>query len=102
MKKTEAMISVEPTKAILGFAFPLILGNVFQQLYTFIDTIIVGKMIGLEALAAVGTTEWISFLMFLFFHFLDLGKRFIFSQLRKKFFGPLLTVLIGSFFYGRL
>ena len=39
MKKTEAMISVEPTKAILGFAFPLILGNVFQQLYTFIDTL---------------------------------------------------------------
>ena len=64
MKKTEAMISVEPTNEILGFAFPLILGNVFQQLYTFIDTIIVGKMIGLEALAAVGTTEWISFLMF--------------------------------------
>lgn len=60
----ETMTCGNPGKKIFLFAFPLIMGNIFQQLYTFFDTIIVGKMIGLDALAAVGTTEWLSFLMF--------------------------------------
>lgn len=64
MEKIDTMTQGSPAKKIFFFAMPLIMGNIFQQLYTFFDTIIVGKMIGLDALAAVGTTEWLSFLMF--------------------------------------
>lgn len=39
-------------------------GNVFQQLYTFVDTMIVGKYLGVTALAALGATEWLVFVMF--------------------------------------
>lgn len=64
MIKSDTMTHGSPTKKIFFFAMPLIMGNIFQQLYTFFDTVIVGKMIGLDALAAIGTTEWLSFLMF--------------------------------------
>ena len=43
-----------PTKMILNFTIPLFIGNVFQQLYNMADTIIVGKFVGANALAAVG------------------------------------------------
>ena len=42
---------------ILSFALPLMLGNVFQQFYTVADTAIVGKILGVDALAALGTVE---------------------------------------------
>lgn len=45
-----------PTKMILNFTIPLFIGNVFQQLYNMADTIIVGKFVGANALAAVGST----------------------------------------------
>ena len=43
-----------PVKLILGFALPLLLGMLFQQFYSMVDTIIVGKFLGAKALAAVG------------------------------------------------
>ena len=46
-----------PTKMILNFTIPLFIGNVFQQLYNMADTIIVGKFVGANALAAVGLQE---------------------------------------------
>ena len=52
-----------PTKMILDFTVPLFIGNVFQQLYNMADTIIVGKFVGANALAAVGSTGTIMFLM---------------------------------------
>jgi len=64
MNERDSMTHGSPAKKIFFFAMPLIMGNIFQQLYTFFDTVIVGKMIGMDALAAVGTTEWLSFLMF--------------------------------------
>ena len=39
------------------------LGNIFQQLYTIVDTAVVGKALGVNALAALGTTEWMIFFM---------------------------------------
>lgn len=45
-----------PGKGLLWFALPLILGNLFQQFYNMVDTIIVGKYVGEEALAAVGAS----------------------------------------------
>ncbi|RLD68673.1 MAG: MATE family efflux transporter, partial [Bacteroidetes bacterium] len=41
-------------KQILNFALPMLAGNVFQQLYNVVDSIIIGKVLGKEALAAVG------------------------------------------------
>ena len=52
-----------PTKMILNFTIPLFIGNVFQQLYNMADTIIVGKFVGANALAAVGSTGTIMFLI---------------------------------------
>lgn len=52
-----------PLSIILRFMFPLMLGNVFQQLYNMADTIIVGRTVGQSALAAVGSTGTIMFLM---------------------------------------
>ncbi len=51
-----------PIKQIILFALPLVVGTLFQQLYSFADTIMVGRLIGDHALAAVGTTYSLNFL----------------------------------------
>ena len=53
----------EPAKLIFLFTLPLIAGNIFQQLYGFVDTLIVGRFLGVNALAAVGSTGSLMFLM---------------------------------------
>ena len=53
MKKPVLMTEGKIWKQILLFAIPLLLGNLFQQLYTIVDSIVVGNIIGKEALAAV-------------------------------------------------
>ena len=53
----------EPLKLIFYFTLPLLAGNVFQQLFGFVDTLIVGRFLGVEALAAVGCTGPMMFLM---------------------------------------
>lgn len=55
------MTKGSPLKLILKFLIPVLLGNLFQQLYNMVDTIIVGKGVGSQALAAVGSTGTISF-----------------------------------------
>lgn len=57
MKKTTIMTEGSIWKKLLFFAIPLILGNLFQQLYNTVDSIIVGNYIGSEALAAVGASS---------------------------------------------
>lgn len=59
MRKTVDMTVGSPTKHILKFAFPLILSNMGQQLYAIADASIVGRGVGVKALAAVGATDWI-------------------------------------------
>lgn len=58
------MTSGRPSALLLRFSIPLILGNLFQQLYTFADTIIVGQKLGVTALSALGASEWLCFMMF--------------------------------------
>ena len=53
------MTSGAPGKLILLFALPLMLGNVFQQFYTMVDAMVVGQVVGVEALAAVGAADWL-------------------------------------------
>ena len=50
-------------KLVLGFAVPLLFGYVFQQMYNFVDTAIVGRTLGSAALAAVGSTGSLNFLI---------------------------------------
>lgn len=52
-----------PWKLIMRFIIPIIIGNIFQQLYNMVDTIIVGRFVGVDALAAVGATGSVSFLI---------------------------------------
>ena len=51
------MTQGRPGSLIIKFALPLMLGNVFQQLYTVVDTMVVGKALGVAALAAVGAAD---------------------------------------------
>lgn len=53
----------EPVGLIWNFTLPLIAGNIFQQLYAFVDTLIVGRWLGVHALAAVGCTGCLMFLL---------------------------------------
>ena len=57
--KIKDMTSGSPLKLIVTFALPLMVGNVFQQLYTVVDTMVVGKALGVDALAALGATDWL-------------------------------------------
>jgi len=59
MKRTVDMTVGSPTKHILKFAFPLIVANIGQQLYAVVDAAIVGRGVGVKALASVGTTDWV-------------------------------------------
>ncbi|WP_460797935.1 MATE family efflux transporter [Microbacterium sp. GXF0217] len=52
-----------PWRVILAFSVPLLIGNVVQQLYQFVDTIVVGRQLGVDALAAVGATGSLLFLL---------------------------------------
>lgn len=83
MKKVTAMTEGSIWKEILFFSIPLILGNLFQQLYNTVDTIIVGNYIGSEALAAVGSSASIINLLIGFCIGASAGAGVVISQ----FFG---------------
>lgn len=57
--RVKNMTSGSPGKLILLFAVPLMFGNVFQQLYTMVDTMVVGQVAGVKALAALGAVDWL-------------------------------------------
>ncbi len=58
------MTKGNPTRHILKFMLPLLLGNLFQQFYNMVDSIVVGKYVGANALGAVGTCGSMNFLLF--------------------------------------
>ena len=60
---TTSMIKGNPLKLMLQFAFPLLLGNLLQQTYNIIDAAIVGQILGAKALASVGASSSIQFLV---------------------------------------
>ncbi|MDR1825527.1 MAG: MATE family efflux transporter [Bifidobacteriaceae bacterium] len=61
---TQNLTEGPPTRRIIWFAVPLLLGNLFQQVYSFTDAAVVGRLLGVEALAAVGATGSLHFLLF--------------------------------------
>jgi len=61
--KVRNMTEGRPASLILTFALSLTAGNVFQQLYTVVDTMVVGKALGVNALAALGASDWMNWMM---------------------------------------
>ncbi len=62
-KNTQVMTEGKPWRLILGLALPLMFGNIFQQLYTVMDTLIVGRVLGVRALAALGASDWLNWMI---------------------------------------
>ena len=79
-KEVMNMTTGSPVKHILVFALPLFIGNVFQQLYNMVDSIIVGNFVGSNALAAVGACGSLTWLFFSLSSGLAIGIGVIVSQ----------------------
>jgi len=102
------MTSGNIAKQLMFFMFPLLVGNVFQQLYNTIDSIVVGNYVGKDALAAVTSTSPISIMLVGFFMGMSTGAGVIVSQyfgakdvksLRKSVHTSImLTLILGVFF----
>jgi len=89
------MTSGSPMKLMLSFTLPMFVGNLFQQLYNVVDTIIVGKFVGREALAAVGSCFAIMVLVNSIILGLAMGASVLFSQLYgAKNYNRLKTAII--------
>lgn len=80
MAGTRNLTEGNPAKLILLFTVPLLIGNIFQQFYNIADTFIVGRTIGINALAAVGCTGSIMFLIVGFAQGLTAGLTIITAQ----------------------
>ncbi|HPY52814.1 MAG TPA: MATE family efflux transporter [Treponemataceae bacterium] len=76
----KTMTEGKPFSLILKFSLPLLAGNLLQQMYNLVDSIVVGHLVGEEALAAVGSTNIINFLLVSLFSGLALGFTILVSQ----------------------
>ena len=92
-------------KKLIAFTIPIFLGNLFQQLYNTADTLIVGRLIGSDALAAVGSSGNLIFLIVGFFNGLSLGAGVVIArhfgaqereQVNKAIHNTLLVGLVSS------
>ena len=63
-KAVYSMTEGSPAKLLLKFTIPMLIGNLFQQFYNMVDSIVVGRFVGSNALAAVGATGSLNFLFF--------------------------------------
>jgi len=69
-----------PTSLIIKFSIPMLIGNLFQQLYNLVDSVIVGQYVGANALAAIGATNSVTFLFFALCNGIGSGGGIITSQ----------------------
>ena len=74
------MTKGSPLKMILSFSVPMLIGNIFQQIYNFVDAAVVGKFIGAHSLAAVGATSTLMTLSICFMMGMTNGAGIIISQ----------------------
>lgn len=84
MKKTTDMTQGRPLRLLLGFAVPLMVGSVCQLLYTTADSAVVGRLLGVDAFAAVGAAGFLSMLLFCIISGLIQGFTILFAQLFGK------------------
>ena len=61
--QTRDLTTGKPLPLLVSFSLPLMIGNVFQQMYTVVDTAVVGKALGVGALAALGAADWLNWMM---------------------------------------
>lgn len=98
------MTQGRPLNVIFSFALPLLMGNLFNQLYNVVDTAIVGRALGADALAAVGSTGNINACLFLLLAGLATGVSVIVSQYwgaerydeLRRLLGTFLTLLLAG------
>ena len=98
------MTQGRPLNVIFSFALPLLMGNLFNQLYNVVDTAIVGRALGADALAAVGSTGNINACLFLLLAGLATGVSVIVSQYwgaeryneLRRLLGTFLTLLLAA------
>lgn len=108
MSKTTDMTVGSPTRLLLTFSIPLILTNLGQQLYQIVDGAVVGRGIGVRALAAVGATDWSYWLIlwavsaltqgFATFISRDFGKKDLEALNHTIAMSTILCVLLGALF----
>ncbi len=84
MKKTTDMTQGKPLGLLVGFALPLMLGSLCQLLYTTVDSAVVGRLMGVDAFAAVGAAEFLSWLVYEIIIGLVQGFGVLFAQLFGK------------------
>lgn len=105
MNFIQDMTKGSPLKLILTFSLPMLMGNLFQQLYTMADSIIVGRFVGAEALAAIGACGSTIYLFFSLFLGLSAGIGIIVSQyfgagkdtdVRRAIAGSVYLLIISS------
>ena len=63
MSRTRDMTEGSPVRHILIFALPIVAGNLLQQVYSLVDTVVVGRVEGVTALAAVSSSGWLDWMM---------------------------------------
>lgn len=106
---TRDMTKGSPAKLILSFAGPMLVGNIFQQFYNMVDSIIVGKFVNKDALAAVGATGSSIFLIFGLTFGLSSGISIVISQyfgagdyekVRKSFATATYIIILASIIMG--
>ena len=78
--KTLDMTQGSPARLLIFFALPMLVGNIFQQLYNLVDSVVVGRLVGAQALAAIGTTSSITFMFFALCNGIGAGGGIIVSQ----------------------
>ncbi len=76
-----SMTSGNPAKALVFFTLPMVFGNLFQQLYNIVDSVIVGKFVGEDALAAVGASTAVTMLFVMIANGTGIGCSIIISNL---------------------
>lgn len=107
MSRTRDLTRGSILKGILLFALPLMLSDLLQQLYSLMDSVVVGRFVGSDALAAIGTTASFCYLMIGFFMGLGGGGGVVISQffgagdkvlMRKAVHTSLVISLLGGLF----
>ena len=107
--KTLNMTEGNPVQLLLIFAVPMLIGNIFQQLYNLVDSVIVGKFVGADALAAIGATNAVSFLFFAMCNGIASGGGIITAQqfgagnkenIKKAIVNSAYILIIGSIIIG--
>lgn len=74
------MTEGNPTSLLIRFSIPMLIGNIFQQLYNIVDSVVVGKLVGADALAAIGVTGPMSFFFFALCNGIGSGGGIVTSQ----------------------